>query len=75
MAMRARDMALAAGIPLGVVLEGGYNRRVLAECVCATLPALAGEGQARSAALENPLEDPGPITARAIAHLGRYWPL
>ena len=25
----------AAGIPLGVVLEGGYNRAVLAECVCA----------------------------------------
>jgi acetoin utilization deacetylase AcuC-like enzyme len=75
MAMRARDMALAAGIPLGVVLEGGYNRRVLAECVCATLPALAGEGQVRSVALEDPLEDPGSITARAIAHLGRYWPL
>src|ERR1019366_4998129 len=32
MAARVRDLAGSAGIPLGVVLEGGYNRRVLAEC-------------------------------------------
>jgi acetoin utilization deacetylase AcuC-like enzyme len=74
MAMRVRDMALAAGIPLGVVLEGGYNRRVLAECVCATLPALAGDGQARAVAIE-PADDPGSLVERAVALLGRHWPL
>jgi len=42
MAVRVRDLVRGAGIPLGVVLEGGYNRQVLAECVCAVLPALAG---------------------------------
>jgi acetoin utilization deacetylase AcuC-like enzyme len=44
MAMRVREMARAAGIPLGMVMEGGYNRDVLAECVAATLQALAGAG-------------------------------
>ena len=74
MAMRVRDMALAADVPLGVVLEGGYNRRVLAECVCATLPALAGEGQPRAVPLD-PTEDPGFLLARALTEIGRYWPL
>jgi acetoin utilization deacetylase AcuC-like enzyme len=41
MAGRLRDQALAAGVPLGLVLEGGYDHDVLAECVCATLDALA----------------------------------
>ncbi len=49
MAMLVREMADAAGIPLGLVLEGGYNRRVLAECVCATLEALASEPAAADA--------------------------
>ncbi|HLM85355.1 MAG TPA: histone deacetylase [Solirubrobacteraceae bacterium] len=73
MAMRVRDMARAAGIPLGVVLEGGYNQRVLAECVCATLPALAGEGQPRPAA--EPDAQAAERVARAVAQVGRYWPL
>jgi acetoin utilization deacetylase AcuC-like enzyme len=75
MAMRVRDMAHAAGVPLGVVLEGGYNRRVLAECVCATLPALAGEGQPRAARFEPASEDPGSLVERAVARLARHWPL
>jgi acetoin utilization deacetylase AcuC-like enzyme len=69
MARHVRDMARAAGIPLGVVLEGGYNQRVLADCVCATLAALAGEGEAQSAAPEVP------VTSRVAAHVGHYWPL
>jgi acetoin utilization deacetylase AcuC-like enzyme len=69
MARHVRDMARAAQIPLGVVLEGGYNQRVLAECVCATLAALAGEGEARSADPESQL------TSRVAAHVGHYWPL
>jgi acetoin utilization deacetylase AcuC-like enzyme len=69
MARLVRDMARAAGIPLGVVLEGGYNERVLAECVITTLIALGGEGQARSAAAESI------VTPRAAAQVGHYWAL
>jgi acetoin utilization deacetylase AcuC-like enzyme len=72
-AVRVHDLARAAGIPLGVVLEGGYNRRVLAECVCAILPVLAGEGRARAVALQPPAQ-PGSLTAHALAQVGRYWP-
>jgi acetoin utilization deacetylase AcuC-like enzyme len=73
MAVRVRELARTAGIPLGVVLEGGYNRGVLAECVCATLPALAGETQASS-----PAQAPAPAgssVAAAVAQVGRYWPI
>jgi acetoin utilization deacetylase AcuC-like enzyme len=73
MAVRVREMARAAGIPLGVVLEGGYNREVLAECVCATLSALAGE--ALGARDPQPPAQAGSSTARAISQVGRYWPL
>jgi acetoin utilization deacetylase AcuC-like enzyme len=69
MAGHVRDMAAAAAIPVGVVLEGGYNQRVLPECVRSTLAAFAGEGEARSAPAE------ALITARAAAQVGRYWPL
>jgi acetoin utilization deacetylase AcuC-like enzyme len=81
MAVRVRDMARAAEIPLGLVLEGGYNRRVLAECVCATLPALADEAQAdeahasAGAQVDGGPAQPGSLTARAAAQVGRYWPL
>jgi acetoin utilization deacetylase AcuC-like enzyme len=40
MAERVRELTRAAAIPLGLVLEGGYDERLLAECVCATLTAL-----------------------------------
>jgi acetoin utilization deacetylase AcuC-like enzyme len=73
MAVRVCDMARAAGIPLGLVLEGGYNRRVLAECVCAILPALAGQTPGRTA--PQPPPAPGSLTARAAAQVERYWPL
>jgi acetoin utilization deacetylase AcuC-like enzyme len=68
MACRVRDLAVAVGAPLGVVLEGGYNHQVLAESVVATLQALGGEGEARSAGEQQ-------LTARAAAHLRRYWEL
>jgi acetoin utilization deacetylase AcuC-like enzyme len=72
MAVRVRDFADAAGAPLGVVLEGGYNREVLAECVCATLPALAGETPA-ALAPQPPAAD-GSLLAAAAARLRRHWP-
>lgn len=69
MARLVRDMARGAQIPLGAVLEGGYEPEALGECVRATLPALAGEGRARGG---TPLVG---VAARAAAHLSRYWPL
>jgi acetoin utilization deacetylase AcuC-like enzyme len=79
LAARVRELARTAAIPLGVVLEGGYNRRVLAECVCATLPALAGDtatGDPRAGdAVPQPPAEPGSLLARASAQVGRYWPV
>jgi acetoin utilization deacetylase AcuC-like enzyme len=73
MSERLREFTQDAGIPLGVILEGGYNREVLAESVCTILPVLAGEADAPPA-LVTP-SGSCPLTERAIAHLGRWWPL
>ncbi len=64
-----RELAARVGAPLGVVLEGGYEPAVLGPCVQATLAALGGEGEAIEA-LPEPL-----LTPRAVAQIGRYWPL
>jgi acetoin utilization deacetylase AcuC-like enzyme len=50
MARQLRDFATTAGAPLGLVLEGGYNIPVLAECVPATLAALTDGIPAESVA-------------------------
>jgi acetoin utilization deacetylase AcuC-like enzyme len=42
MAALLTDAARELGAPLGLVQEGGYDSAVLAECVCAVLPALTG---------------------------------
>jgi len=79
MAASVRDLAHAAGIPLGLVLEGGYNSRVLAECVCAILPILAGASAeptaGAAAAPGRASEDERSQIARAAAQVGRYWQL
>jgi len=69
MACHVRDFAAERRIPLGGVLEGGYEPAALAESLALTLAALGGEGEAVSAAPE-PL-----LTSRAAAHVGHYWPL
>jgi acetoin utilization deacetylase AcuC-like enzyme len=69
MARHVRDFAAARGVPLGVVLEGGYEPAALGESVAATLAALSAPQPARSAAPE------ALLTARAAARIGRYWPL
>ncbi len=69
MASHVRELAARLRAPLGAVLEGGYEPRVLAECVAATMAALGGEGEAVSAAPE------ALLTSRAAAHVGHYWPL
>ena len=62
-------MAAAVGAPVGAVLEGGYHPGVLAECVVATVAALAGEGTAQSVAPD------AFVTSRTAAHVGHYWAL
>ncbi|HEX4564186.1 MAG TPA: histone deacetylase [Solirubrobacteraceae bacterium] len=64
-----RDMAREAGVPLGVVLEGGYNVPVLCECATVTLAALGGAGEAPRVAAEQAL------TPHAAEAVGRYWAL
>ncbi len=73
MAGRVRELAHKAGIGLGVVLEGGYDRDVLAECVCEVLPALDG----RISPAPPPPRDgePSPQAARALEQVGRFWAL
>jgi acetoin utilization deacetylase AcuC-like enzyme len=72
MAARVRELSLATGAPLGVVLEGGYDAGVLAECVCAILPVLAGEQQiaARGGAASG-----DPRVGQALEQMGRWWPV
>jgi acetoin utilization deacetylase AcuC-like enzyme len=69
MARHVRDLAGTLDVPLGAVLEGGYEPAALAQCVQETLAALSGEELARSAAPE-PL-----LTSRAAAQIGHYWEL
>jgi len=69
MACQLRDAALGWGAPVGAVLEGGYDLAALAESTVATMAALAGEGEAESAAPE-PL-----VTSRAASHVSHYWSL
>jgi acetoin utilization deacetylase AcuC-like enzyme len=69
MARHVRGLAVSLGVPLGAVLEGGYQPAVLAKCVLQTLAALVSDEPAQSAAPE-PL-----LTSRAAAHVGHYWPL
>jgi acetoin utilization deacetylase AcuC-like enzyme len=69
MARHVRGLAAGLGVPLGAVLEGGYDPAALAQCVMETLAALGDGEQARSAAPE-PL-----LTSRAASHVGHYWPL
>jgi acetoin utilization deacetylase AcuC-like enzyme len=69
MARHVRDFSEQLEVPLGVVLEGGYEPASLAESVRETLAALAGEQPPRPAAPE------APLTARAAAQFARYWPV
>ncbi len=74
MSARLRELAARAGAPLGVVLEGGYDAAVLAECVCAILPVLAGEGGGE-AGRSSSVASPDPLVGRAVEQVGRWWPV
>ena len=69
MARHVRELATDLGVPLGLVLEGGYEPLALVDSVLATMAALSGEGEAESAAPE------AMLTSRAAAGVARYWSL
>jgi acetoin utilization deacetylase AcuC-like enzyme len=69
MARHVRAFAEGLDAPLGVVLEGGYQPAVLAECVRETMIALGGDEPPRSAAPD------AMLTSRAAAQIGHYWTL
>jgi acetoin utilization deacetylase AcuC-like enzyme len=68
LARHARAIAGAAGVPVGAVLEGGYEVSALAESVVATLSALAEDGEPRSV-------EPDSTSERAAEQIGRFWKL
>jgi acetoin utilization deacetylase AcuC-like enzyme len=68
-ARHVRDLAERLGVPLGVVLEGGYQPSVLGECVSETLTALSGEQPPIAVAPE------ALLSSRAAAQIAHYWPL
>ncbi len=69
MTRQVRWFAQRLAIPLGVVLEGGYEPDALAQSVQATLLALTESGPPSRAAPE------GPLTSQAAAHFASHWPL
>ncbi|HEX4436418.1 MAG TPA: histone deacetylase [Solirubrobacteraceae bacterium] len=73
MAERLRDLGCELGAPVGVVLEGGYDANVLAECVCEMLPALAVSGERGQA--DEAVTSTDPLLALAREQFARWWPL
>jgi acetoin utilization deacetylase AcuC-like enzyme len=68
MALHVRVLAESLGLPVGVVLEGGYDLEALSMSVVASLEALRDGGEPRSLAAE-------PVTERAASQYRRWWPL
>ena len=69
MTRHVRDLAGELDVPVGTVLEGGYEPAAVARCVRATLLALAGDQPAHSAAPD------AMLTSRAAAQIGHHWSL
>ena len=68
MAAHMRDCAAQLGVPLGIVLEGGYDLGVLSRCVVATLETVAGDAPPPPVAVDE-------LALRAQERLaGSYWP-
>jgi acetoin utilization deacetylase AcuC-like enzyme len=68
MSSRMRALADELGVPVGAVLEGGYDLRALASSVAETMAAL-GDGAVPYEVARHPLAD------EAAGVLGRYWEL
>jgi acetoin utilization deacetylase AcuC-like enzyme len=69
MARHVHRLAGERKLPLGAVLEGGYEPQALAESVLETLAALGSDDPPQATGTE------GPLTSRAASQTGRYWPL
>jgi acetoin utilization deacetylase AcuC-like enzyme len=68
-----RDVCAELGIPLGAVLEGGYDLGALARSVAATLEVLGGHSA--GPADGDPAELPIAVDSlRALARLEELWP-
>ena len=63
------SLGLDLGVPVGAVLEGGYDLDALAGSVAATLGVL-GSGDATTVSTE-----PDALTQQAQAHFSRWWPV
>ena len=59
---------LTLGVPVGAVLEGGYDLAALADGVAVTMRTLVDGGEPGAHAVE-------PVSERARQALGRYWEL
>ena len=65
-----RALADELGVPLGIVLEGGYDLGALARCVAITLEVVAAERAPAVAQVA-----PHPLAARALERLSAaHWP-
>ncbi len=69
MARSLRRVADELGVPVGAVLEGGYELGALARSVAATMGELAAPGPLPAVEL-----DIDPLAAEASARLARHWP-
>ena len=67
MARHMRALADELGVPVGAVLEGGYDLGALAASVAATMEALSEGGEPRSM-------EPGPLVKAAAEQVSRFWP-
>ena len=68
MARHVRALADELGVPVGAVLEGGYDLGALSASVATTLEALRDGGSP-------PTVEPDALTERARAHMRRWWPV
>jgi acetoin utilization deacetylase AcuC-like enzyme len=69
MACQVRELAAGLGVPLGAVLEGGYDQTSLVASLLTTMAALGGVGESVSAAPE------AILTSRAASTVAPYWAL
>jgi len=70
MAASVRALADELGIPLGIVLEGGYDLVALSESLVATLQVVGAESAPEPAPVAL-----HPLAAEAAGRLGERWPL
>jgi acetoin utilization deacetylase AcuC-like enzyme len=70
MAASMRGLADELDVPLGVVLEGGYDLEALAESTVATMEVFGADDPA-----ERPPVTLHPLAAQAAGRLGDRWPL